>query len=137
MKKTVIGLIGGCILIGCVAFLAASKDSPMLQKEVKPAKKVVKLTREEVSTRIMNGCRRNESSGEGFLSCMCSASYVSKKLGDKGLIRFMLAQEERNLIKVNEIIADAANGNDWDRFNSVHMCVMKIKMESQTGYRVY
>ena len=130
-------LLAGVAFVWSVTVLCVSKDSSMLQKEVKPAKKVVKLTREEVSTRIMNGCRRNESSGEGFLSCMCSASYVSKKLGDKGLIRFMLAQEERNLVKVNEVIADAANGNDWDRFNSVHMCVMKIKMESQTGYRVY
>lgn len=131
MKGIIVGLLGGIAILGCMVFLSTNKVNSTTQQEVR------KLTQEEISTRITNGCRRNEVSGDGFLSCLCSAAYVSKKLGYVGSIKFMQAQEERNLIKVNEVILEASKGNDWDRFNSVHMCVMRIKMEAQTGYRTF
>ena len=131
MKSVIVGLFGGVAILGCIAFLSTNRVNSTTQQEAK------KLTQEEVSTRVTNGCRINERSGDGYLSCLCSAAYVNKKLGYDGLLSYMYAQEERNLKKVMEIISLASGGNDWDRFNSVHMCVMRIKMEAQTGYRTF
>ena len=128
MKK----LLGALVVLGIIAGGVYYKMQPV-KEEVKEQQ----MSGEEYEKRIITGCRQTEKSGEGFLSCLCSSMYVLERSGRDAGIRYLNGLEERNLVKMMDVVNEASTGNDWDRFNYVTMCSMRIKQKAQLGYTTF